>query len=69
MRPYLVVHMEAEGLLSLAGVDGCLFSSDFFLLSRPEPSLPLRLKPFHSLLSAPTIFFLPFWLMRSSSVG
>lgn len=31
MRPYLVLHMEAEGLLSLAGVDGCLFSS----FSRP----------------------------------
>lgn len=29
MRPYLVLHMEAEGLLSLAGVDGCLFSSSF----------------------------------------
>lgn len=50
MRPYLVLHMEAEGLLSLAGVDGCLFSSFSGPLSL------LYLKWFHSLLVSATTF-------------
>lgn len=52
--------MEAEGLLSLAGVDGCLFSSSFF----PRPLSLLYLKWLRSLacssfLHLPSLHFHP----------
>lgn len=58
-----------RGVAELGGGGWLPVLFSFFLLSRPELSLPLRLKPFHSLVSAPTFFFPFLWLMRSSSLS